>query len=404
MIRRICSGLLVGCCLLAGMDTTAAISSTTGWFTIEDGMITGYSGPKNVDIEIPTSIAGETVTGIATNAFGSWETWYQWGQWMYIPDTVEVIEGESLPHLYSGGRVYLPDEVKEFGTMLPGMGVYRVDRGVSYTLSTTHQPVVVEVLSESLGCYYTNLTQLDQLIPVNGLYIDQGVVVHYEGRDNRVEIPSQYQGVPVTGIAKGAFAANGYVEEVILPSSLEEIGESAFSYCKNLRQITLGAGLTQVGDFAFYLTGLEEIHFPTGVESIGEHALTGTNLREVSLPYTVTHLGYGAFAYCKMLEEISISQGITEFLGFFEGCDRLEELEIPTGVTTLADGALASSSLREVEIPATVTHISQYVFMGTDSWGENILPTHEFVVEGTPGTSGEAFALQYGFTFEVAEE
>ena len=109
-----------------------------------------------------------------------------------------------------------------------------------------------------------------------------------------VEIPATVKGKPVTALAENSFSncevsevivpdgviyighyAFSYssIETVSLPSSLEEIGESAFRDCYNLAQITLPEGLEYIGNSAFVNCGkLESIRIPASVKSIGYYA------------------------------------------------------------------------------------------------------------------------------------
>ena len=60
-----------------------------------------------------------------------------------------------------------------------------------------------------------------------------------------------------------------------LPPSLTEIGESAFSGCTSLAEITLPPALTEIGESAFSeCTSLAEITLPASVAEIGESAFS----------------------------------------------------------------------------------------------------------------------------------
>jgi len=63
---------------------------------------------------------------------------------------------------------------------------------------------------------------------------------------------------------------------IILPSSVEKIGQGAFQNCENLTSITIPSSVTSIGQSAFAGTGLTSVTFATGSniadESFGQYA------------------------------------------------------------------------------------------------------------------------------------
>jgi uncharacterized repeat protein (TIGR02543 family) len=99
-------------------------------------------------------------------------------------------------------------------------------------------------------------------------------VTGYTGTAAAIRIPAEYNGLPVTAIASSAFS-NKAITSVVIPSSVESIGASAFSGCNKLESITFGENsvLTSIGASAFYnCTSLTNITIPSSVESIGSSA------------------------------------------------------------------------------------------------------------------------------------
>lgn len=60
------------------------------------------------------------------------------------------------------------------------------------------------------------------------------------GREGKIVIPDG-----VVEIAPGAFS-NSCIQEVVFPDSLRKLGMSAFSFCKRLERVVLGAGLKRL--------------------------------------------------------------------------------------------------------------------------------------------------------------
>ena len=68
--------------------------------------------------------------------------------------------------------------------------------------------------------------------------------------------------------------ADSSVEKVIVPNSVESLGESAFSECKQIHEIIFepGSCLKSIGDCCFAGSGLREIIIPKSISSIGKSA------------------------------------------------------------------------------------------------------------------------------------
>jgi hypothetical protein len=78
-------------------------------------------------------------------------------------------------------------------------------------------------------------------------------------------------------IGKAAFAYTD-IKTVILPKSVLEISEQAFSFCTELESLTLNQGLSTIGNEAFgYTQNLTEIVIPASVTKISERAFSGCN-------------------------------------------------------------------------------------------------------------------------------
>ena len=75
------------------------------------------------------------------------------------------------------------------------------------------------------------------------------------------------------------------VEKVFIPSTVRELGEYAFAYCRQLREVVFepGSQLETIGERCFENCGLEEVMIPKSVRDIGNSAFCGChNLRSLS--------------------------------------------------------------------------------------------------------------------------
>ena len=71
---------------------------------------------------------------------------------------------------------------------------------------------------------------------------------------------------------------------VILPNTIESIGQIAFQDCRKLTSINLPSSLKEIGMNAFFRTGLTEISIPSSVRSIGAWAFHCYSLEKVFIP------------------------------------------------------------------------------------------------------------------------
>lgn len=146
------------------------------------------------------------------------------------------------------------------------------------------------------------------------------------------------------------------------------IGASAFAGCQNLTKLTLGEGVTGLGDSALKDTRLEEITIPAtfktgtaknspftsgenstlkkvtfadGIKVIPQYFLnTITTLTEIEIPASVQKIGDHAFADCSNLKTVTFKEQDASKLttidtSAFEGCSLMKLSKLPEGVTTI---------------------------------------------------------------------
>ena len=159
------------------------------------------------------------------------------------------------------------------------------------------------------------------------------ICTNLEEFEQHIESPLFVVRIPdgVTHIPDGAFKNGHLIKEVILPASLETIGNEAFMNCDKLETVTcLGNNLTDIGDCAFYgCISLQQIAIPDGVTSIGSFAFFRcTSLQQIAIPNGVTSIGQCAFYGCTSLQHIDIPNSVTEIgSSAFYGCT---SLHVPT--------------------------------------------------------------------------
>ena len=148
-------------------------------------------------------------------------------------------------------------------------------------------------------------------------------------------------------IAANAFLNNAKLLEVVLPSTVTSLGESAFEGCTALTTFVLSSAIT----------------------SIPQNAFKGcTALTAIALPQGVTTIGFGAFQGCTHLTEVtttSASALATIEANAFYGCAALNVFAIPAGVTAINSSVFGGClALNNIVIPQTITRIASSAFTG----------------------------------------
>ena len=156
-----------------------------------------------------------------------------------------------------------------------------------------------------------------------------------------LEIPSTYDGKPVTSIGDWVFYACTKLTRVTIPDSVTGIGYAAFSKCGSLQSIDVGEANTEYSSEDGVLFDKNKtvlIHFPAGkgghytipdgVTSIGDHAfIKCTKLTSVTIPDSVTSIGALAFRDCFGLKSVRIPDSITNIkMGAFSSCSNLTSI------------------------------------------------------------------------------
>jgi uncharacterized repeat protein (TIGR02543 family) len=98
----------------------------------------------------------------------------------------------------------------------------------------------------------------------------------------------------VTSLAPFAFDSAGLTTAVV-PDSVTDIGEEAFSFDTALTSVSLGNSVTSIGLFAFVNDGLTTVNFPDSLTTIRYGSFYGNALTAVTIPAAVTTVEGNAF-------------------------------------------------------------------------------------------------------------
>ena len=155
-------------------------------------------------------------------------------------------------------------------------------------------------------------------------------VTHVRFHSSVVEVGDYHTGYNFQGYTQ--FSSCKSLEEVVLNEGLQKIGPFAFNGC-SLPCINLPSTVTEIGDSAFLgCDSLRNIVFNNGLKKIGVYAFRYCrSLQSIILPSTLVQIGPYAFGECTRLRDVAIHEGIQKISSnAFDGCFSLQRLTFPS--------------------------------------------------------------------------
>ena len=211
---------------------------------------------------------------------------------------------------------------------------------------------------------------------------------------DKVRKPSNGRVYQVDSIGHNAFLdCSGLTGDLVIPDTVTEIGDNAFSGCYFTGELTLSDSLVAIGEYAFYECGFTgQLVLPQTLTRIGERAFTKTTFSgQLILPEKLNYIGGLAFYHCNFTGDLIIPDGVTiinydtfagnSFTGtltlpkklkeignesFYE-CGFTGELVLPDGLTSIGVCAFkyCSKLTGRLSIPDGITSIEHHAFNNT---------------------------------------
>ena len=230
-------------------------------------------------------------------------------------------------------------------------------------------------------------------------YSDSNTAPWYDYREN---IQNVLVKSSVTNIGHRAFFGCGELISATLLGGVQTVGNSAFQDCKKLTSVGLPDGLKDIYSWAFYgCSSLKSVNIPKGVTNVAYEAFKGcSGLTSVTIPEGVIEIQDGAFYGCSSLTNVTLPEGLkyinrysfsgcssltsvklpdsltSIWYGAFSDCSSLASVTLPNGVTKIDGEAFENcNSLTGIEIPNSVTSIEDAVFSGCSSLASVVIPT-----------------------------
>ena len=187
----------------------------------------------------------------------------------------------------------------------------------------------------------------------------------------------------IVSISSTAFSGHCTFKNIVLPDSLEHIGDQAFAQCYYLEKITVNqnSSLKHIEDAAFFeCNNLTAPDFPKSLERIGINAfLFCEKLENISIPSSVKDIGLTAFEpntletfvvdsdspyYCTDENGILYSKDKTTVFASYQKIT-VEEIILPDTVKKIGAQAFVTSPAKRFVLPDSVEEI------GFEAFGES---------------------------------
>lgn len=176
------------------------------------------------------------------------------------------------------------------------------------------------------------------------------------------------------------------LETIVFPRNLEKIP----NYCcyangnsglPNLKNVTFPENLKSIGVRAFCDTALEELVLPGTIQSVGDYAFyTCKKLEIVEMEALTGSCTFGEFVFASSaVKHVTLSEGVDAISAhMFDVCASLESVRIPTTAKTIKTAAFAGCvSLHKLVIPEGVDLLEQSVFNGAGLTDIYVMATSE---------------------------
>ncbi len=351
---------------------------------------TGSCGP-NVTYSLDTETRVLTIsgTGAMKDYSKSGAPWYSrnnsYIERVVIEDGVTTIGDYSFEWCYRLSSVSIPNSVTSIGE-------HAFENCTLYLSSVTIGNSVTSIGEYAFnGCSRLSSITIGNSVKSIGSAAFEDcsalTAVHYTGDEaGWCEIRfDDYEANPLY-YAHNLYIDNTLVTDLVIPESVTEIKDYAFSGC-SVTQVTIGNSVTSIGDYAFCkCSGLSSVTIGNSVESIGGYAFSDcSGLTSIIIPNSVTSIGEAAFELCTSLSSITIPNSVTSIGdNAFCKCSGLTFITIPNSVTSIGDYAFEDcTGLTFVTIPNSVKSIGDCAFLRCTSLFSITIPNSVTSIGGS---------------------
>ncbi len=298
-----------------------------------------------------------------TSAYGNFRT-KELAPLVISTDAVTMKKGESVQvNITSGtGSYTLSSSNAYIATAslvkMNTITVFGKDKGIAVITVTDNESGEKKTITANIKSNATNIPE--------GVVIENGILKKWPCQlipiDGKVILPNT-----ITEIGDSAFSGCNELSAIEIPNSVSKIGVSAFSYCKALKSITVPGSVETIGNEAFYsCSALANVTLENGIRNIGEYAFANcSSLTKVVIPNSVRNMGSAVFENCANIESAKLSENLTTIPhSSFKGCYSLKTVSFSSSLTNIESKAFKDcKSLTTITLPKTINTL------GTYAWG-----------------------------------
>ncbi len=408
------TGILEGCSSLKNVDFSIPALGKVRYQKLPDDIFKNCSSLQQLSLP-------EGMTAVGTGSLSGCTSL----QKMEFPEGFKNVPASLFDKCDNLKDVYFYDEDTQFPNLDPfpadcNVTIYGYSDSTAHTFASNNGYTFVSLNDETVESdFYT--------IDANGVITgaDLSKLLSYS---SVINIPTEVNGIPVTGIGPGVFQNSSRLTEVIIPAQVQSVAEKAFADCSKLKVVRFEGDETTFADNSFnnsnpnltlhgsisdesepfnramevglpfeddtygivverdkntgenVLTEYDEnrstLVVPTGVDSFGtksDGSAVGTSIFEGNDNLTNVQI-YGAirlddhqFKDCRNLESVYLPDTLAEIgIAPFYGCEKLGDLTIePANPRYVCDGGIIYE-LEEGEKRAIVESLPGY--MGNDNF------------------------------------
>ncbi len=394
ILAGLCAGVLAWggtVSKMTGMNFTlvacAAESGTLGenitWTLDDEGLLT-ISGKgewtwKNLfPVESLSSIKNVVIeNGITTIGDNAFYCCYELNS-VIIPDSVTSIGDRAFEDCHSLSSISFPNSISHIGVHA-----------------------------------FENSKWLWETAERNEFVIINHILIYYLSDNKDVIIPEG-----ITEIADNAFYNTG-LTSVVIPDSVLRIGRSVFLNCPNLSSVSIPNSVISIGAFAFDSTEwLETQRNKNPLVTVNNIIIDGKNAKgDIIIPDGIKCIGNGAFAYSSDLVSIVIPKSVIKIEeGAFQYSD-VSSVTISDGVKIIENAAFSGcQNLSSFTLPYSIDQIDFSIFDASYSISSisilnpkciiddtrifSHLMSNLHILRGYEGSTAQAYAEKWGYTFE----
>jgi len=203
-------------------------------------------------------------------------------------------------------------------------------------ITTVSLPNSVTTLGHSAFAFCSELTTIN----LNNIISTGNATFRYCYKLNNITLSSG-----LTQINYENFNNCTSLTSITIPSSCTSIESNAFYYCSKLENVTFASpsNLLAIKSYAFYYCSkLENIILPNSITDLGDYAFAISGIITINIPTLINQINSGVFYYCQGLKTITIPSNIISIKSSAFSNSKLENITIPNTVKYLGDYSFAS--------------------------------------------------------------